>query len=296
MNYFRRFRDAAISVALLAIPFFVLKANLEDPSNTNVLDRLILQASAPIQYLAMEMADGVSGVIEEYVYLVHVKRDNERLRGEVGRLTEEKRRLHAQARENQRLKELLQLRERIGSETVSARIIAKEILPTFRVIRVRLDRGDRDRIKRGMPVLSSEGLVGQVHRTWSRYSDVLLTADETSAIDVSIPRTGARGMLRGTGSSERYLSRIQYLQRMDEVQEGDEVYTSGLGQRFPPSILVGTVTKVQRQDFGLYQEVEVAPAVNFSSLEEVLILTQGSRRQSVAEGDLPELGSEEGVP
>lgn len=292
MNHFRRFRDAAISVALLAIPFFVLSANLKDPADTHVVDRLILQASAPIQYLAMELADGVSGVIEDYVYLVHVKQDNDRLRGEVARLTQERRRLHAQARENQRLKELLQLRDRIGSETMSARIIAKEILPSFRVVRVRLDRGERERVKRGMPVVSSEGLVGQVHRTWSRYSDVLLVADKRSAIDVSIPRTGARGMLRGTGSSDGYLCRIQYLHRMDEVQVGDEVYTSGLGQRFPSSILVGTVTEVRRQDFGLYQEVEVAPSVSFSSLEEVLILPRGSRRQGVTEGERGELDLE----
>jgi rod shape-determining protein MreC len=295
MNQLRRFRDAAISMALLAIPFFVLKSNLQDPSDTNMVDRLILQASAPIQYVAMEMADSVSGVIEDYVYLVHVKGDNDRLRGEVDRLTQERRRLHAHARENQRLKELLQLRERIGTETLSARVIAKEIVPSFRVVRVRIDRGERERIKRGMPVISSEGLVGQVEKSWSRYSDVLLTADKRSAIDVSIPRTGARGMLRGTGSSESYLCRIQYLHRMDEVQVGDEVYTSGLGQRFPPSILVGTVTAVRRQDFGLYQEVEVAPSVNFSSLEEVLILPRGSRQKSVMEGDPVELGNAEGA-
>jgi rod shape-determining protein MreC len=296
MNYFRRFRDAAISMALLAIPFFVLSANLKDPSDTNVLDRLILQASAPIQYVAMEMADAVSGVVEEYVYLVQVKREHDRLRRELGRLTEENRKLHAQARENQRLKELLQLRERIGSETVSARVIAKQILPSFRVIRVRVDRGDRERVKRGMPVVSSEGLVGQIQRTWSRYSDVLLTVDERSAVDVTIPRTGARGMLRGTGSSDNYSCRVQYLQRMDEVQVGDHVYTSGLGQRFPASILVGTVSKVERKEFGLYQEVEVTPAVNFSSLDEVLVLMQGARRQTAVERELRDVGYEEPAP
>ncbi len=91
-------------------------------------------------------------------------------------------------------------------------------------------------------------------------------------------------MLRGTGESDRYLCRIGYLRRTDEVHVGDEVYTSGLGQRFPASILVGKVTRVVKQDFGLYQEAEVVPAVNFSNLEEVLLLTAGARRQSVAEG------------
>lgn len=285
MNSFRRFRDAAIGVALLAVPFFVLSANLKDPSDTNVLDRMILQASAPIQYVATETAHSVTGVLEQYVFLVDVKQEHDRLRREMGRLREENRRLRVEARENQRLRELLQLRERIGGETLSAQVIAKEILPSFRVVRVRLDRGDRDRVRDGMPVVSSEGLVGQVHRTWGRYGDVLLTVDPRSAVDVHVPRTGARGVLRGTGESDRYMCRIQYLQRTDEVQVGDDVYTSGLGKRFPASILVGTVTKVERQDFGLYQHVEVAPAVSFTRLEEALILTHGSRRQSVTEGE-----------
>lgn len=166
---------------------------------------------------------------------------------------------------------------------MSARVIGKEISPYFRVMRVRLDRGERDHVRAGMPVISTQGLVGQIRRAFGRYADVLLTVDRKSAIDVVVPRSGARGMLRGTGESNRYLCRIQYLSRTDEVKVGDEVYTSGLGQRFPGSILVGRITKVERRDFGLYQEVEVTPSVNFSLLEEVLILTEGSRRQSVAE-------------
>jgi len=154
------------------------------------------------------------------------------------------------------------------------------------VMRIRLDRGERDRVRSGMPVLAAGGLVGQVRRSWGRYSDVLLTVDRTSAIDVVLQRNGARGMLRGTGDSDQYLCRIQYLLRADEVRVGDLVHTSGLGHRFPPNILVGRVSRVVRRDFGLYQEAEVTPAVNFSTLEEVLIMTAGSREQSVAESAL----------
>lgn len=295
MNYFRRFRDAAVCVALLAIPFFFLRANLKDPAQTSWLDRLVLQASAPIQYVAAEAAHGVSGVVEEYAYLVDVRRENERLRDESADLREEIRHLRIQENENRRMRELLDLRERLGGETLAAQVIGKEVSPFFRVVRVRLDRGERDRVRDGMPVVSAEGLVGQIRRTVGRYSDVLLTVDRTSAIDVVVQRTGARGMLRGTGESDRYLCRIGYLRRTDEVEVGDEVYTSGLGQRFPAAILVGRVTRVVRKDFGLYQEAEVAPAVSFSNLEEVLILTTGARRQSVAEGTAAS-DDEEGEP
>lgn len=281
MNFFRRFRDAAIVAALVAIPFFFLKANLTEPEDMGMLDRLVLQASAPIQYVANQVADGVSSVVEDYVWLVDVHAENERLHEENARLRHRLRQLGHVEEENERMRDLLQLRDQVEGETCSAQVIGKEVSQFFRVMRVRLDRGERDFVRPGMPVISAEGLVGQVRRTSGRYSDVLLTVDQTSAIDVVVRSTGARGILRGTGEDDRYLCRIQYLRREDEVQVGDEVYTSGLGRRFPANILVGRVTRIVREDFGLYQQAEVAPAVDFSTLEEVLILTAGSREQAV---------------
>ncbi len=281
MNNVSRFLYAALSVGLLALPFMLLRANLTSPENVNVVDKALLEAIAPAQDFAGWVADFVSESIQEYTYLVDVGRDNERLRRENDLLREEARGLRIHARENQRLRSLLELRERLPGETISAEIISKEHTRAFRVNRIRLDRGQRDRVRPGMPVISSQGLVGQVRRLFGRYADVLLAVDRSSAIDVLVQRTGARGVLKGTGDSNRYLCTIEYLQRSEQVEVGDEVYTSGLGLRFPSSLLVGRVTRVVREEFGLYQEVEVTPAVNFATLEEVLILTTGSRRQRV---------------
>jgi rod shape-determining protein MreC len=285
MNFFRRFRDAAVCVALLALPFFFLRANLQDPARTSTLDRTILQISAPIQYVATQLALGVSGIVQDYVYLIDVKRDNDRLRHENARLREANFQLQAAAAENHELRRLLSLRDQVKGTLLSAQVIGKEISPFFRVIRLRLDRGDRERVRAGMPVLTADGLVGQVRRTWGRHSDVLLVADKTSAIDVVVQRTGARGMLKGTGSEEHYACRLEHLSREDDVQPGDLVVTSGLGHRFPASILVGKIHEVQKKEWGLYQEATVVPAVNFSRLEEVLIMTSGSKAQEIGDGD-----------
>lgn len=279
MNFVRKFRDAAIVATLLAIPFFFLKANLTDPSHTTWLDELFLKASSPIQYVITEAARGVSDLVEEYVYLVEVEEDNEALRAENARLEQQVRELRREGEENVRLRELVALRESTPGETLSAQVIGKEVSNYFRVTRIRLDRGERDLVRAGMPVLHPHGLVGQVRRTWGRYSDVLLAVDRTSRIDVVVERTGARGMLVGTGDDNRYACRIEYLERTDEIEVGDEVFTSGLGQRFPAGVLVGRVSRVERQDFGLYQEAEVTPAVDFSDLDEVFVLTAGSREQ-----------------
>ncbi|HMI90271.1 MAG TPA: rod shape-determining protein MreC [Polyangiales bacterium] len=281
MNFYRRFRDAAVCVALLALPFFFLRANLQDPTRATVVDRALLQLSAPFQYVATQLALGVSGILQDYVYLVEVKQDNDRLRDENARLREANFKLQAAATENRALRRLLQLREQLRGALLSAQVIGKGNSPYFRVARLQLDRGDRDHVRAGMPVLTADGLVGQVRRTSGRFSDVLLVADDTSAIDVVIQRSGARGILKGTGSVEHYACRLEHLSREDDVQVGDLVVTSGLGQRFPASILVGHVDSVDKRDFGLFQEATVTPAVRFSRLEEVMIMTSGSRSQGL---------------
>jgi rod shape-determining protein MreC len=282
VNLFKRYKDELVAIALLALPFFVLRANLSNPEKASYLDRWLMQISAPVQWAAVKVATGVSSAVEEYVYLVEVERENERLGYENARLLQQVRDLEAVERENERLRTMLVLRDQVPGEKISARVIAKDISPLFRVVRVRLDRGRDDRVVPGMPVVSTEGLVGQVSRVEDRYADVMLTVDEGSAVDVVVQRTGSRGILRGTGESDNYKSRIQYLLRADEVRVGDTVYTSGLGRRFPPNLKVGTITNVEKRDFGLYQLAEVTPSVNFTRLEEVFVLTEGAREATTA--------------
>jgi rod shape-determining protein MreC len=280
VNLYRRFRDAAICVALLATPFFFLNANLKNPDKINAIDRAILQISAPIQYVATQLAVGASGIIGQYVYLVDVRTENQQLRSEIKRLQEANHKLSAADRENRRLRRLLLLRDKSEGLILSAQVIGKEVSGFFRVMRIRLDRGERDRVKTGMPVLDADGLVGQIRRTWGRYSDVLLTADKTSAIDVIVQRSGARGILKGIGGDQYYACQLEYLSREDQVNVGDLVVTSGLGHRFPANIPVGNISKVVKHEYGLYQEAEVTPSVNFSRVEEVLVMVASSPAQS----------------
>lgn len=263
----------------MAIPFFFLKANLTRPEQVSWLDRVILEASAPVQYAAAKVAKGVSSVIQDYVWLVDVQRDNEQLRHRVARLRQEARTLRHQAAENQRLRDLLNLRSHLRNEAITAHVIGREVSPLFRVVRLRLDRGQRHRVRAGMPVVSNAGLVGQVRRVSGRHSDVLLTVDRTSAVDVVVRPSGARGILRGTGETSRHAARIQYLSQADVVNPGDLVVTSGLGRRFPEGLVVGTVARVHNREFGMHQEVEVVPSVRFSSLDHVVVVTSGPRSE-----------------
>jgi len=276
VNPWKRHWDALICVILLAIPFVFLRTSTRDPARYDELDRVMARVIAKVEWVVAPVAMGAADLWSDYLYLVHVKRDNERLTAENARLRAEAARHRAEFDENRRLRRLLQLRTEVPGEVFAAQVVIKDVSPFFRVTRLAVMAEDRSRIQPGMPVLTDEGLVGQVSRTFGEFADVLLSVDSRMAIDVMVERSGARGIVRGTGERDRYAARVEYLQRTDDVRVGDAVVTSGLGCRYPAGVLVGRVASVTRREFGIYQEVEVAPAVNFSRLSEVLVLATAS--------------------
>jgi rod shape-determining protein MreC len=141
----------------------------------------------------------------------------------------------------------------------------------FRVAELTLDNPGVV-VRTGMPVLSLDGVVGVVLRTSGDKVSVQLSVDSGFGVDVMVERTKARGFVRGVGDARRYAVRVEYVQRTDEVDVGDYLVTSGVGCRFPGGLPVARVSKVTKGNFGIYQEVEAEPTVDFSRLEEVLIV------------------------
>ncbi len=284
MTLTRRARELVIVAGLLALPLLFLRANLTATEHLNWMDRAILRVSAPLQAGITGLLRSVGGVWTRYIALVHVKADNARLVDENAQLRAQLVAAeHAAARTGE-LEHLLGLRGRLQFDTVAARVIGVETSSFFRVVRVRLDRG-RDVVQPGMPVIAAAGVVGRVQRVFGGYCDVLLAADAKSSIDVVVARTGGRGVLKGIAGSNRYRTRIEYLERKDEAAEGDVVVTSGLGGLFPRDLPVGRIVKVEKRGFGLYQEAEVQPVVDFSKLTDVLIVVP---REAQPEGPAPE--------
>jgi len=272
MGAFRRYRDTVLVIVLLAVPFFFLRASIRNPQNLNVVDRALLGASAPIEYAASALARGISNLVGEYAYLVAVKADNNKLSYENARLRAELNEFKQVRSENRRLERLLGLRDSLGTETVSALVIAKDTTDYFRVTRVILDNPVPE-VRANMPVLSVNGVVGTVKRVAGDKIDVRLAVDSGFGVDVIVQRTEARGFVRGGGELSRYTARVELVKRTDEVEVGDILVTSGYGCRFPKGIEVAKVTTVVKKDFGIYyQSIEAEPLVDFSRLEEVLIV------------------------
>lgn len=273
MTLFKRYRDAIICTVALVVPFFFLKANLKDESQLNPVDRIILMLSAPIQWGATAAAESIGEVWSDYIYLVDAKEENDKLRFEIQRLRAENNLYLEAAQEVRRLRQMLGFADTFGGELRAARVIGRGTSEQFRVIRLRLDVGE-NAVKKGMPVVTFEGLVGQITDVAGDYSDVLLTVDRKSRVPVVVQRSGAQGILRGTGELDRYACDVEYLLRSDEVREGDQLFTSGAGGKFPDGLLAGRIVSVTRENLGLFQKVVVEPAVNFSRLKEVFVVTE----------------------
>ena len=268
---FKRYRDWLIVVLSLAVPFWFLRASMKDPKQATGADRVLVQIAAPIQTATAVLARGLSHLWSDYVYLVDVKADNSTLVSDNARLRERTRELESLEAENRRLRRLLDLENSVQDDVVTAQVVGKTTNEFFRMMRVTLDRSS-PAIVPNLPVLAPDGVVGTTLKVAGDTVDVRLVADAGAGVDVIVQRTEARGFVRGTGDERAYSCNVEYLKRTDEVDIGDVLVTSGVGLRFPKGIPVCTVTKVTKRDFGVYQQVGCAPTVDFSRLDEVLVV------------------------
>src|SRR5688572_17661010 len=271
MNTLRqKIREGAVVAATIALTLLLLRQSARNPGELSTLDRGILTVITPAQSALSSVARGIGGFAGRYMDLLHVRAENESLRSETSRLKAELFEARRAAAESLRYQRLLGLRDAVQAETLVARVVAIDASPYFRVARIQLDRGE-GMVKRGMPILTPEGVVGRVNRVAGDSSDILLSVDPRSAIDVIIPRTGGRGILKGKPGENGYRAAIEYLIHGEQAKEGDLVVTSGLGG-FPRDVPVGKVNRVVKSPAGLYQEVEVIPDVDFARLSEVLVV------------------------
>lgn len=277
MTLRRRVVDWVLAALLLVIPLVVLRSSLRAPEEVSTVDEAVLRVSAPLQAGVSWLVDGVGSLWSRYVGLIDTEDENRELRAENERLRRELAAMARRAFDVAALEEVAVLKRELPADTVGARVIAASLSPGFRVVRLRVDRGAGE-VEPGMPVISSQGLVGRIQEAYGGHAEVLLTTDPRSAVEVVVQRTGGLGILRGTGSPDRYACRIEWLERGSDpaadvtVQVGDEIFTSGLGGAFPAGLKVGTVRAVSTKDYGMFQEVDVAPAVAFSRLRAVLVL------------------------
>lgn len=206
-----------------------------------------------------ELLRQVAALRIEVADLARLEQENERLRGDLGFVRQQKLKL------------------------VAAEVVGRDdITGWWKTVTV--DRGSEDGLVPDRPVIVPDGLVGRVRRVGRRTSDVLLISDATARVGARVARTGVNGVARGMGSESRDRQlevlcaprpmRLDYVSVEADVQKGDQIVTSGLGGTYPPDLRLGTVLEVTLDSSGLCRSATVLPAVDLGSLRYVFVVAQ----------------------
>ncbi len=254
-------------VIIVAINIIVLSISSRKQHPSFGGGRIALPLAAPFQQAFSRAIRFMRDTWTHYFYLVSVAHENDRLKKAYHKAIESNNLLNEVELSNQRLRSLLDFQKTHSSRVIAAEVVAKDPSPWSKTIIV--DKGTSEGIISGLPVVTAEGIIGQVIDTSPRHAKVLLIIDQNSAVDALIQRSRARGIVMGI-TAER--CRLMYVLRKYDVNMGDVVISSGLDGVYPKGLRIGMVSEVVRPNSGIFQEVAVSPYVDFEKLEEVLII------------------------
>lgn len=238
--------------------------------------RPFLMAASPFQKGYSFVTKGTSAAVTHYLYLVGVWEENQIFKTENAQLKEQMLLWRALKSENDRLRELFHFDKTLTWETLPAQVIAYDPMAMTRLITI--NRGSREGIKRRQPVISPDGLVGQVYRVESHLAQVLLISDPSSTVDVVGEKSRVRGLIKGALSqldlerSLSFMSRLEYIEKDAAVPPNELMMTSGLDQVYPKGIPVGTIETLTSGAEDIFQQGNIVPKADLTRLEEVLVL------------------------
>lgn len=267
MLFFKKYQGLSIVFVFIVASLVLLSYHLKRPGQVGFFKKVVMEAASPVEKGVHSSSQGIKEVWDRYLFLVGLESENRNLRKKIAELQNEINSYREMYYEVGRLKKLLSLEETIIYSAVAARVISHERSSLFKTIII--DKGTDEGLNESLPVVTHQGIVGRVIESSWNVSRVLLVTDYNSNIDALVQGSRAQGIMQGGGQQ---LARLKYVQRTDEVKAGDTVVTSGLGGVFPKGLVLGTVVVAEKGEKGLFQSVEVAPAVDFTKLEEVLVL------------------------
>lgn len=266
LEFLRRNRLLATAALLLVLAAALLVRSGGGPVRDDRLGRVLLELLAPAQRVAMRASRAVADTWDELAGLWRARREVEALRGRVQDLERAASLLAETQLENARLRALLDFRQPLAGQLLTARIIGHDATGLSRTITV--DQGSAAGVVKGAAVLAPAGLVGQVFLASPHAARVMLVTDHNSGVDAVVQRTRGRGIVEGTADGR---CGLKFVKRTEDLQVGDLVLSSGLDGIFPRGLPIGRIAAVDKQGQGLFQYAQIDPAVDVGALEEVLV-------------------------
>ncbi len=251
---------------LIAINFAILTMSSRQSVEENSIERVTITLIAPFQMVVSRSVKAIESVWIDYFCTVTAAKENASLKKQLADIDSINSRIRELEFENNRLKKLVNFTRTVDYTFVAAQVIARDPSPWFKTIMV--DKGWKDGLSKGLPVLVSEGVVGHVIKVAPGYSRILLITDRNSAVDSLVQNSRVRGIVKGDSSERCY---FRYALRKEKIIKGEIIVSSGFDQIFPKGLKVGEVIDVKKEPSQLFQKIIIKTCVDFDKLEEVLV-------------------------
>jgi rod shape-determining protein MreC len=275
-----RKRTGWLFFCVMLAQVILVSAQVQSKSGVRVLELVTFELFSRVERATSSAVRGVRDVWGNYASLRGARDENEVLRRQLSELQIKLQEEHALAARSQRLQELMDLRNRAGVPTLAAEVIGGNPNPGMKTITI--DRGSADGVQADMAVVSPHGIVGRIIGQPARHAArVQLLIDRNAAAGALIDRSRAGGMVVGLESDPPL--RMELVANLADVKDGDSIIASGVDGIYPKGFLIGRVERSERGT-GLYRNITVRPAVDFSGVEEVLVVLVPPRPATRDEG------------
>ena len=261
-----RQRSGYLLLVVVVGQIILISAQVNTRTGVSLLRAAVFGAFAEVQRASSAAVARTRGVWNGYVALRGVREENVALATRVRDLAVALQRERALAGESRQLRQLLSLRDRSDLPTRAADIVGSSPTADFRTLTINLGTGDG--VGADMAVVAPAGAVGRVVTPSRHAAKVQLLVDRNAAVAVMIERSRVQGIAMGSGEN---LLRLEYVPGSADLVNGDVVVTSGIDGIYPPGFAVGRVEGIERLG-GSFRSIRVRPAVDFSTLEQVLVV------------------------
>jgi rod shape-determining protein MreC len=268
---FNRYRNISILVVVILVQLVALAYQVRGNSDLRLVRIALAAAVSPLAQVIEGVRTGVKNTVGGYFARAGAEAENRRLKEELGKLKLENLHLRSELETAQRAEALQAFQKRSPSKTLAARVIGSTAGASSRIVFI--DRGSTSGVKRGMAVITPDGIVGKVTESYPTASTVQLITDPVFAAGVVAQRTGVVGTLKGQGRSTCI---VDYVPLEQSVEVGDAFFTSGDDRIFPKGLPVGRVSAVR--DGRTFKEIILEPSGFEGGLEEVLVIVEGAHQ------------------
>lgn len=283
------FTNKKLIIGLIGLIFLValISFSLRDRQNAVLPEQFVKDTVGFAQSLVAKPANYITGIFDDIDSLLNTYEENKRLKMRLEDFAVLQAEVNTLKAENEKLRELAEKEKGLKDfEPLEATVIARN--PDQWEEKVIIDKGSTHGVKKNMAVITARGLIGKITLVTPFTSEVELLQNDNPNFRVSAIVQGKKknyfGLIEGYNEERSEL----ILKRIDtnfDVKKGDKVVTSGLGGIFPKGLLIGEITEITTDDFGLTKTAYVKPAADFSMLEDVIVVKRLATEVDGSDGD-----------